>query len=98
MESVTVSITQDQQQKCANDDGMSDCCKTKYQIFKVKDNHVAGDVVSVPASYFCYLHLFNSSFQVIHYPSEKNDVARLSNAPPLNYNVPGYIFNCVFKV
>ena len=98
LKSVTVSISQDQQQNCANDDDMSDCCKTKYQFFKVKDNHVAGDVVSAPASHFCYFHLFTSPFRVINYPSEKNDVANLNNAPPLLHTVPGYIFNCVFRV
>jgi hypothetical protein len=98
LKSVTVTITQDQQQKCANDDGMSDCCKTKYQFFKVKDNHVAGDVVSAPALHFCYLHLVTSPFRIINYPPEKNQVANLSNAPPLIYTVPDYIFNCVFRV
>ena len=98
LKSVTVSITQDEQQKCANDDGMSNCCKTKYQFFKVKDNYVAGDVLSAPALHFCYLHLFTSFFQVITYPSQKNEVANLSNAPPLLHTVPDYIFNCVFRV
>ena len=98
LKSVTVTITQDQQQNCANNDGMSDCCKTKYQFFKVKDNHVAGDVVTTPALHFCYLHLFTSSFRIINYPSEKNEVANLSNAPPLHHTVPEYIFNRVFRV
>jgi hypothetical protein len=98
LKSVTVSIAQDQQQKCANDDGTNDCCKTKYQFFKVKDNHVAGDVLTAPVIHFCYLHLFTSPYQVINYPSEKNEIANLSNAPPLHHTVPGYIFNCVFRV
>ena len=98
LKSVTVTITQDQQQNCANNDGMSDCCKTKYQFFKLKDNHVAGDVVTTPALHFCYLHLFTSSFRIINYPSEKNEVANLSNAPPLHHTVPEYIFNRVFRV
>jgi hypothetical protein len=98
LKSVSVTIAQDQQQKCANDDGMSDCCKTKYQFFKVKDNHVAGDVVTAPASHFCYLHLFTSSYHAINFPSEKKEVANPGNAPPLNHTVPAYIFNCVFRV
>lgn len=98
LESVTVSITQDGQKTCANDDGMSDCCKTEYQFFKVKDNHVAGDVVSAPVLHDTNLHLFASSFQVINYRSQEVFSANLSNAPPLIHAVPDYIFNCVFRI
>lgn len=98
LQSVTVSIKQDQQQNCGNDDGMSDCCKTKYQFFKVKDNHVAGDVVNAPILHFCYIHLFTFSYQIINYPSKKNEIANLINAPPLHSAVADYIFNCVFRV
>lgn len=98
LKSVTVSITQDEQQKCANDDGMSDCCKTKYQFFKVKDNHVAGDVISTPVLHFVNLHLFTSSFQLINFSSKGTYSANLSNAPPLIHSVPDYIFNCVFRI
>jgi hypothetical protein len=98
LKSVTVSITQDEQQKCTNDDGMSDCCKTKYQFFKVKDNHVAADIISTPVLHFINLCLFPSSFHIINYPSQEIYIASLSNAPPLLHTVPGYIFNCVFRI
>ena len=98
LKTVTISISQDDQQKCANDDGTSDCCKTKYQFFKVKDNHVAGDIINTPALHFTYLHLFSPSFQVINFPSEKINVANKSNAPPFLHGVSDYIFNCVFKI
>lgn len=98
LKSVTVSITQHEQQKCANDDGMSDCCKTRYQFYKVKDNHVGGDVTSSPVLHFIDLHLFPASFGIINYPSQETDITNLSNAPPLLHTVPDYIFNCVFRV
>jgi hypothetical protein len=98
LKSVTVSIAQDEQQKCGNDDGMSDCCKTKYQFFKVKDNHFAGDVVNAPALHFCYLHLFTSPFSIIKFPSPEIYIAHLSNAPPLLHRVPNYIFDCDFRI
>lgn len=98
LESVTVSISQHEEQASANDHGTSDCCKTKYQFFKVKDNHVAADVISTPVLHFINLHLFTLSFEVINYPSEENYAAHLSNAPPLLDKVPGYIFNCVFRI
>lgn len=98
LKSVKVSIAQDQQQKCANDDGTSDCCQTKYQLFKVKDNHVAGDVLSAPALHFSYLHLFTSPYQIVNYSAKKNDVANPSTAPPPHHTVPDYIFDCVFRI
>ena len=87
--------------KSAGNDKSSEdggCCNTKYSFFKVKDNHVAGDAVNAPVLHFCYLHLFTSRNQIVNYPSEKNDVPNLSNAPPLHHTVPAYIFNCVFRV
>ena len=98
LKSVTVSVTQDQQQKYAKNDGMNDCCKTKYQFYKVKDNHVAADVINTPVLHFINLHLFTSSFEVLNYPSEEVYVAYQSNAPPLFHTVPDYIFNCVFRI
>ncbi len=98
LKTVTVSISLDEQQKCANDDGTSDCCKTKYQFFKVKDNHVAGDIISTPVLHFIYLHLFTPSFQAINLPSEQINIAHQSNAPPLLHGVSDYIFNCVFRI
>jgi hypothetical protein len=97
LKSVTVFIS-DQQQKCKKVDRMNDCCNTKFQFFKVKDNHVAGDFVSAPALHFCYLHLFTSPYRVINFPSENNDPANLINAPPLDNTVSLYIINCVFRV
>lgn len=98
LESVTVSITQDEQKTCANDDGMSDCCKTKYQFFKVKDNHIAGDIISTPFLHDINLNLFPFSFQVINYRTQEVFIANLSNAPPLIHTVPDYVFNCVFRI
>jgi hypothetical protein len=98
LKSVTVSVADDQQQKRGNDDGMNDCCKTKYQFYKVKDNHVAADVINTPVLHFINLHLFTSSFEVLNYPSEEVYVAYQSNAPPLFHAVPDYIFNCVFRI
>ena len=98
LKSVTVTLTQNEQKKCANDDGTSDCCKTKYQFFKVKDNHFVADHVSSPVKHFVELNLFTSAFQVINYPSEQIYVANKSNAPPLLHGVPDYIFNCVFRI
>ena len=98
LKSVTVTITQDQQKQCSNGDEKSDCCKTKFQIFKVKDNHVAGDIINAPSLSFLYLHLFTSSYKVMDYSYHEILLTNQSNAPPTLHAVPGYIFNCVFRI
>lgn len=98
LKSVTVSITQDEQKQCSNGDDKSDCCKTKYRFFKVKDNHFVADHASSPVKHFVELNLFTSTFQIANYPSEQICVANKSNAPPLIHGVPDYIFNCVFRI
>ena len=98
LESVTVSIIQHQQQQCGNDDEKSDCCKTKFQTFKVKDSHIAADHINNPVKDFVYLNLFTDPFRVINYPPQEVYFTNLSNAPPLLQGVPDYILNCVFRI
>ena len=98
LESVTVAAPRYEKKQCANGDDKSDCCKTKYQLLKVNDNHVAGDVISVPVLYNIDLHLFLSSSQFINYSSREIFSTNQGNGPPLLHSVPGYIFNCVFRV
>jgi hypothetical protein len=98
LESVTVSISQDEQQKCNDSDRMSDCCQTKYQFYKVKDNHFVGDHIDSPVKQFVELDPFTSTSQIINYPSGLIDPASQSKIPPLIHGVAGYIFNCVIRV
>ena len=98
LKSITVTLTQDERQQSSNGYNTSDCCKTKYQFFKVKDNHFVADHISSPLKHFSELNLFTCSFQVINYPAEQINVAHKSNAPPLLHGVPYYIFNCVFRI
>ena len=98
LKSVTVSITQDEKKQCSNGDDKTDCCKTKYQFLKVKDSHVTADLVNTPDLHFFDFHLIYGSFQAINYSSRNTYISHLSNAPPLLYSVPDYIFNCVFRI
>ena len=98
LKSVTVSITQDEQKQCSNGDDTSDCCKTKYQFFKVKDSYVAADVENAPDFHFSDFHLIYSSFQEINYSSQDIYFSHMINAPPLHHSIPDYIFNCVFRI
>jgi len=98
LKSVTVTITQDQQKQCSDGNGKSDCCKTKFQTFKVKDNHVAGDVINAPSLNFLYLHLFPSSYGIMDCPDREPLLSKQSNDPPVLHAVPDYIMNCIFRI
>ena len=84
-----------------NDSGKSDgdCCKTKYSFFKVKDNHEAASVSTMPApqpvltllSHFSNLVISDCLYRTIHIP-------HLSNAPPLLDSRPSYILNCIYRI
>ena len=98
LESVTLSITQDEQKQCSNGDNTSDCCKTKYQFLKVKDSYVSADVVNTPDLHFSDFIFNSSSFQAINYSSQDIYIFHQCNAPPLLHSVPDYIFNCFFRI
>jgi hypothetical protein len=98
LKSVSVTLSQDLQKKCTKADNSKDCCQTKYQVVKVKDTHVIADHVQSPVKDFIVLNLFSSSFQTIHFPFQKDLIEHKNNAPPLIHGVPGYIFNCVFRI
>ena len=98
LKTVTISITPVENKQCSNGDDTSDCCKTKYQFFKVKDSHVTADVVNAPDLHFSDFQLIYTSFQAINYSSQNIYISHLSNSPPLPHSVPDYIFNCVFRI
>lgn len=89
---------QDEQKQCSNGDNTSDCCKTKFQFFKIKDSYVTADVVDSPDLHFIDFHLIYSSFKSVNYFSQDIHIPHRSNAPPLLHSVPDYILNCVFRI
>jgi len=98
-QSVSLSLAASENNKCEKGSNDNDrCCKNKFQYFKVKDNHVISAQLSLPINLFAGLHLYNPSLQNIIFFPQKNTVAYSSNAPPLHYGVPDYIFNCVFRI
>ena len=98
LKSISISITQETNQKCSKGNEKSGCCDNKYQFFKVKDNHITADQVSTPVNHFIDLYLYTSSFQDITFATQKPTIAYRSNAPPLITSVPIYIYNCVFRI
>lgn len=94
----TFSLIQNEKQKCGKGNEKSGCCDSKYEFFKVKDNHITADEVTNPGKYFVDLHLYTPSFQDISFVSQKTTIAYKGNAPPLHTGVPIYIYNCVFRI
>ena len=98
LKSVTVALAQDTKQKCSKGDEKSGCCKTKYQYFKVKDNHRASAHVATALNSFSELHTITPSYQSISIATQEIDVINGNHAPPLYTGVPTYISNCVFRI
>ena len=96
VKSVSVTIIQHLQE---NDKGYdkSGCCKTKFQFFKVGENHFASNFLISPDKYFTYLLSLPSYLKIISLPICKAETTNKNHAPPL-YSVPAYIFNCVFRI
>lgn len=98
LKSITFSLTQQSKDKCSKGNEKGGCCDSKFQFFKVKDNHISADQADFPVKHFVDLHLNTPSFQDISLISQKTTIAYKSNAPPLHQGTPVYISNCVFRV
>ncbi len=97
LKSVTVALAQDTKQKCSKGD-KEGCCKTKYQYFKVKDNHLSSAHVATLLNSFSDLHTITPSYQSISFVTLEIDVINGNHAPPLHTGVPIYLSNCVFRI
>ena len=98
LKSITLSLIQEPKDKCAKGDDKTGCCDSKFQFFKVKDNHISADQADFPVNHFVDLHLYTPSFQDISFVSHKATIAYRSNAPPLHTGIPVYISCCVFRI
>ena len=98
LKSTSISFVQDTKEKCSKENGMSGCCKTKYQSFKVKDTHIAAHAISNPVKYFSAAIIFNSSFENTALAQQQPVVINPSHAPPLHNGLPIYILHCVYRI
>ena len=94
LESVTFNFTEHYQKSHSG----KDCCKTKYQFFKVKDNHVASDQINSPQKLFTEANSFTTTYQPAFYGFDKIIIANPGNAPPLYEGVPIHVADCTFLV
>ena len=98
LKSITFSLTQEAKDKCGKGNEKGSCCKSKFQFFKVKDNHVSAHQADLPVKSFVDLYFYPPSFQDIFLISQRSTIAYRSNAPPLHSGIPIYIYNRVFRI
>lgn len=98
LKSVTLTLQEYENQKRNKGDDKSGCCKTKFQIYKVKDKHFGSNILSSPVKHFTDLPLFTTYIQIIFPAVQQTEIANSNHAPPLYDGVPSYISNCVFRI
>ena len=98
LKSVTISLSHGGNAKCNKGNSESGCCKTKYQFFKVKDNHFATAQCTAPLKYQVDLITFYSYSQTTSFLPNEDAIINSNHAPPLISGVPLYISNCIFTV
>ncbi len=98
LESTSFSFLQDDNKKCGKEDKQTDCCKTKYQIFKVKDTHLAADGINSLAKPIAHQHIVSPSFELTIWASEPKCINNKIHAPPVYPNTSIYILHCVYRI
>ena len=98
LKSVSVTYADKGENKCGKGNNTDSCCKTKYQSFKVNDNHFTSDNIKTPSKQFISLTLFTPSLQDVTFYSPKIILWNRCNAPPIYSAIPAYIYNCVFRI
>ena len=77
--------------------GNGDCCKTTYQSYKIRDEHIVAEAISTPVLNYALINSFNSCRYTPAFFS-KQVVGTVNHAPPLFYGVPAYISDCVYRI
>ena len=98
LKSVSLALSAEKTNKCSKGENDEACCKTKYQYFKVKDNHFASSHIAAPLNYFSDLHTTSAFYQFATLATQKIGVINGCHAPPLHSSVPIYISHCVFRI
>jgi hypothetical protein len=99
LKSISIAINiadKEKSEKQAKDNG---CCKTKYQSFKVKDNHIASGGIALTEKQFIHIFNYSPAFVSIVFSHPTSDSSNGIHGPPLlRDGTPLYIFNCVFRI
>ncbi len=98
LKSVTVTLADEGKNKCNKNNNEKGCCKTKYQFYKVKDNHITAAELTTPIKYNTDNLIFYSFYPYVSFPLQEIDIINASHAPPLYSGVSLYISNCIFRI
>lgn len=98
LKTISVSLSTETKDNCIKGGNSKGCCKTKSQVFKVKDNHLVTPEVSTPV-YSCVDQIHcNNILYVNTLQSKKVAIINGSHAPPLYAGLPLYISHCVYRI
>ena len=76
------------------------CCKTKFHVSKVKENHIASDAVAFNTKHFSHTDfIIPYTIDICRFTGSLPVKANAIHGPPLVYDsTPIYIYNCVFRI
>jgi len=98
LETTSIVFLQPLKEKNSNENVMSGCCKTTFKNVKVKDSHVAADVIIIAGKYFTNLHLYTDQLAIESLARIPFDVANATNPPPGHHGISIYILDCVYRI
>ena len=94
LKSKFISLADTNKKECTKEG----CCKTKYQFFKLKDNHLASADIHLPAKQFTALYFYTPAYTPVLF-AQQTVFTNRSHAPPLyDDDGPLYLSNCVFRI
>ncbi|MDO3641477.1 hypothetical protein [Mucilaginibacter sp. L3T2-6] len=98
LESTSISFSTAKKQDCKMAAGLPGCCKTKTLSFKVKDQHVGSQALSLNANVFHAIIPVYIIADFSGYRFKPEYVAFNSHAPPDHAKAPVYILNCIYRI
>ncbi|MDP1842398.1 MAG: hypothetical protein Q8K64_03170 [Sediminibacterium sp.] len=98
LKSTSIAFTTSSDKKCGMDADKDFCCKTTYQYFKVKDNHLGEPGFNGLTKDFVDVELIHPTFSLNLGFTKTNEAAYFSNPPPLNNGIPIYLLHCVYRI
>jgi hypothetical protein len=96
LKTTTISFADAGVQKCSNANNMKGCCKTKYHILKLNENHIPGDALTAPSVFFSDVSLPALCDYTYNKTAVTITVSNAVHAPPILDPVHIYIKNCCF--
>jgi hypothetical protein len=84
-------------EKLTKNDG---CCKTKYHVSKIKDNHVSSNVATLAAKHFTHPEVIFPALDILPVSDVQFQESNAIHGPPplLHGNTPIYIFIRVLRI